>query len=75
MDTIQLRASIMRMREIAAKPHGRSSEAEEAEVMTAVLDLLEDFLLDHKRQTELLETLATIADTVEGLTVSETRTR
>lgn len=55
MDEIQLRARIMRMREIAAKPHGRSSEAEEAEVMTAVLDLLEDFLLDHKRQTELLE--------------------
>lgn len=62
MDSIQLRARLLRMREIMTKPRSHASESEEAEVMTAVLDMLEDFLLDHKRQTELLETIARIAD-------------
>lgn len=65
MDSIQLRARLLRMREIMTKPRSQASESEEAEVMTAVLDMLEDFLLDHKRQTELLESIANTAQFFE----------
>lgn len=65
MDSIQLRARLMRMREIMSKPRYHASEAEESEVMTAALDLLEDFLIDHKRQTELLEGIANTAQFFE----------
>lgn len=56
MDIAQIKGHIVRIGEILRKP--REEEADAQEVGRLALNLLEDFLVDHKRQTEAIETLA-----------------
>ena len=62
MDTAQVKGRIARLGELIGAPHDTPKEREAGKLM---LNLLEDFLLDHKRQTELLEGLANTAEFFE----------
>jgi hypothetical protein len=64
MTTEEIKAALARIGEIARKSHGSQADGQEA--ATIALSLLESFLLDHKRQTDLLEQIAGIAQFFEN---------
>lgn len=63
MDALQQKAHLARLDEMLRKPH--RDESDELEAGKLALALLEDFLTDHKRQTELLERIANTAEFFE----------
>ena len=64
MDTAQIRAHLAFLGEVLAKPNETAADARKAGQLA--LNLLEDYLLKQHRQVELLEWIATMAQTAEN---------
>lgn len=62
MDTAQVLGHIARLGELIGNPHDTPKDKEAGRLM---LNLLGDFLVDHKRQTVLLESIAHTAEFFE----------